>query len=351
MRSLNQAKAWGQSTAQAAIDAGFNPRVLQAASGICGPTQPVYDVYTIGSATAGIWQLPDLNMTRGRVNLPVPVTYDDLRETVGIASNYDSSDGDGTHGDVVKPCYTVTCAGTGEFEVEAEQTCLKFSNFQGMFNPEWVAHLGTQSLMTHAHRVNRRLLTDAQNATQTVDYATTDGGGGALVQVGRQAIHAAFLYRDKYRLDQMETLEVVLPYMVLGALQADGLARGDGLSQSFAIAAAISAIQRENNIRFQFVYDYIDGVEAPGDFGDQAYRALVYPAGAILHIGGQTLNFGEVRDSTYNSRNEYGSWTETFDGLAFAATEVMQITGLVACPNGATGQTEAITCTSGASAS
>lgn len=337
----------GQAKARAAIDAGFNPAVLQAATGICGPTQPLYDPYTIGSPTAGILDLPSVNLGRGRVSVPTPLTYDDLRETSGIAFNYDSSDGDGTHGDVVKPCYTVTCGDSVTFELEAYQTCLKFSNFLGMFNPEYTAHVTTQSLMAHAHRVNQALISAITAATQTVDYGTTDHGGGALVNWSRDAIFHAMLYRDKYRLDQNQVIEQVWPYPVLGALQADGIARQDGLAVGGRIAEVISTIQRENNIRVQFIYDWagFEAVANPGGFGNQTYNALVFPAGALAHATFQTLDLGEVRDSTYNSRNEYGTWVETFDGIVVNATEVMQITGAVACPSGEVGQTAALGCT------
>lgn len=342
----------GQARAQQAIDTGFNTRVLQAASGICGPPQPVYDVFTVGSATAGLIELPTVNLARGRVSYPEPLTYDDLRETHGIAYKYTSDDGAGIHGDVVKDCYAVTCGDSREFEVAAFQTCLKFGNFQGMFNAEYVGHVTSQSLMTHAHRVNRSLLTSIQDDTRTIDYVNTgDKGGGAIAQFVRQVAFHAFLYRDKYRLALDETIEVVVPYMVLGALIADGAARPDAGAHSFQIAAALTTVQRDLNVRVQFVYDYIEGVAAPGDYGDQQWRMLLYPAGTILHIGAETLDLGEVRDSTYNSRNEFGTWVETFDGVAIVGPEVMQVTALELCPNGAVGAAEAITCTSGASSS
>lgn len=353
LTAFGQAFSAGQARAKSAIDAGFSPaKVLQAATGICGPTEPVYDVFTIGSATAGIIDLPSVNLARGKVSYPEPLTYDDLRETDGIAYKYTSDDGAGIHGDVVKDCYTVACGDAREFELAAFQTCLKFSNFQGMFNPEYVGHVTTQSLMTHAHRVNRDLIQGIQDDTRTIDYVNTgDKGGGAITQFVRQVAFHASLYRDKYRLSQDQVLEVVVPYMVMGALIADGVARPDGLSQSFDIANAISRVQAQLNVRVQFVYDYIEGVAAPGDYGDQPWRMLVFPAGTIVHVGAQTLDLGEVRDSTYNSRNEYGTWVETFDGIAVVGPEVMQVTALELCPNGATGAAESITCTSGASSS
>lgn len=352
LAAFGQAFTAGQARAKSAIDAGFSPaKVLQAATGICGPTEPVYDVFTIGSATAGIIDLPSVNLARGKVSYPEPLTYDDLRETDGIAYKYTSDDGAGIHGDVVKDCYTVACGDAREFELAAFQTCLKFSNFQGMFNPEYVGHVTTQSLMTHAHRVNRDIIQTIRDDTRSTNMTTTDSGGGALAQWARETIFHAFLYRDKYRLSQDQVIEAVFPYMVLGALLADGPARPDGLSQSFAISEAISAVQRDANVRVQFVYDFVEGVAAPGNFGDQPYAALFYPAGTIVHIGAQTLDLGEVRDSTYNSRNEYGTWVETFDGVAIVGPEVMEVTGLVLCPNGETGQAAAINCTSGASAS
>lgn len=346
---LGKAQRAAQERARADIERGFSPQVIQAATGICGPTEPVYDVVSSTSATAGILDLPTLNLRRGRVSLPTALTYDDLRETIGIAYKYDSSDGDGTHGTVTKDCYSVQCGANQTFEVAGFQTCLTFSNFMGMFNPEYVAHVATESLAAHAHRVNRSLIADILAAGDTVTYDQSgDNGGGAIVQLSRAATFHSFLYRDKYRLDQSEVLEYVLPYRALGALVADGFARPN---DTFAVAQAVSAIQSQANVRFQFVYDYTDMAASPGDFGDEDYEGFMFPAGSVIHIGAETLNLGEVRDSTLNALNEYRTWVETFDGIATTGREIMRTTGLILCPNGATGAAETIVCTDGATAS
>ena len=347
---LAQVRAQAQREARAAIDAGPDMAPIRAASGICGPADTDYDPYTIGSPTAGLWSLPSVNLARGSINVFTPLTYEDLRETAGIAFKYTSTMGGGSP-NVTKDVYSVSCGDTVNFELAGYSTIQRFSNFQAMFNPEWVAHVSRQSLMTHAHRVNRDLIDIYEADARVVDHDTSDKGGGALVQFARQVLHAAFNYRDKFRLEQTEVLDFVFPYITLGALLADGIARQDALANAGQVASVIDTIQREANVRVQWVYDFIDSAEAPGDFGDQAYRALFYPAGSVVRITAQTLDLGEVRDSTRNAENEFDLFVETFDGIAVNASEVGRITNLNLAPSGEVGNAVSITTTSGASVS
>lgn len=338
-----------QAKARKDISAGFDATLaLQAATGICGPAEVRYEEFELGSATAGILNLPSTTLTRGKLTVPDSLTYDDLRETSGIAFPYDSSDGDGTHGVVTKACWTVPCGTTRDFELKAEQSCFTLSNFLGMFNPERAAHAVSQGLMAHAHRVNKRLIAELEADTRTVTNSSTDHGGGAIVNFFRDVVHAAALYRDKYRLNQSDVLEVLAPYGVLPALMVDGITRPNAEANGFRVAEAISRLQSENNIRVQFLYDWTghEMVANPGGFGDQGQSILIFPAGSVLHATAATLDLGEVRDSTLNSTNDYSVWVETFDGIVVLGPEVTHIDDGVYCPSGQVGAENAsINCT------
>jgi hypothetical protein len=143
-------------------------------------------------------------------------------------------------------------------------------------------------------------------------------------------------------------LEVRLPSwvydMVLAdlvrALPGDGtLAAGEDLFNR-ALAAA--------NVRLAGLY-----IDSPTSgpqqvFGPQPAGALVdFPSavqwhltapGSFVVLDNGRLDLGIVRDSILNRTNDYQTFAETFEGLAFLGLESMWVTSTV-CPNGASSGT------------
>ncbi len=347
-RTLRTVYEQAQAAARDSVYKGSGvTRTLQAASGICGPSEARYDFLSLTS-TDGLIDLPEVGLTRGSVQIPQSTTYQDLRLEAGVGQSYTSANGvAGT----TKSTFTVACPGVTTFNLTGWATILRFSNFQGQFFPEYVADTTQTALAAHAQKVNNGLLDAIIADANTLTYSTSDKGGGAFTQFIRQVTFHVWLYRDKYRLARDTILDVVFPYRALGAIIADVAARDSTTTAGLMVASAISQLETEIGARIQFVYGLMEMLDAPGDFGDEVYDALVYPAGAVIRITGETLDLGVVRDSTRNAANEFETFTETFDAVATTGYEIMRLTDMVLCPNGETGSRVTITCTSGASGS
>lgn len=335
----------GQERAKAAL---YGDEVIQAATGICGPLEPRYSFLNLADANAGIIDLVDVGVARGGLRLPQAVTFDDIRGQSAVAYPYTSQMGADAG---TKPCWEVECPGISDFMVIAYQTCQRFGNFTNQFFPEYVDMISNLAMAGHAHDVNLALILGIVASADTVTFESNGNTklGDAWVQFTRQATFHAFLYRDQQRTSQDLVLEQVWSYRALGALIAAVMARtsSEPTAAAFAVREAVNAFGRTIGVRFQFVYDWQEMAQAPGDFGSEFYSFLEFPAGEVVHMTGESLDFGPVRDSTRNAANEFDMWFESFDGLAFSGYPIHYVTEVRLCPNGETGNTAAILCSTG----
>lgn len=345
--SFSQAVMAGQEKAKADVYGGSG-EVLQAATGICGPLEPRYSFLNLADPNAGIIDLVDVGVARGGLRLPQAITYDDIRGQSAVAYPYTSQMGSDAG---IKPCWEVECPGISDFIVTAYQTCQRFGNFSQQFFPEYVDMISTLAMAGHAHDVNLALINAIIASTDTVTYDSNGATklGDAWAQFTRQATFHAWLYRDKYRTSQDLVLDQVWSHRAKGALIADVMARtsSEPTAAAFGVDAAIAAFARQIGVRFQFVYDWQEMTAVPSDFGSENYSFLQFPAGEIIHMTGESLDFGPIRDSTRNSLNEFDMWFESFDGVATAGYEIMLVNEVRLCPNGATGGTVTIDCGTG----
>lgn len=336
-----------QADAQAQLNGiiAGKPRALQAATGICGPAQPFYNQFSV-IGTDGLLGVPALNAPRGAVTVPDSLSYLDFDGENGVAFPYSSDDG--AAGSKVKECLSIACDTPETFEVIAYATCLTYGNFTGQFYPERVAAAGMTALGAHTHRVNFaqfNAITAIASTDGTV-YGVADNNGGAIVQLGANLVFHAAMLRSKYRMPLTTVMDVQLPHWVLDALVADALAR-DSTSTFSGIAGQFATFLAERGIRISWVHDWQALASiAPGYF-PTTVDALMWPAGTVVRLTGQTLDLGVVRDSTLNSQNEFQTFVETFDGIAKIGHEITLIDDIPICPNGETGERAAIVCNTG----
>lgn len=150
-------------------------------------------------------------------------------------------------------------------------------------------------------------------------------------------------YRERHKLATDLTLDLVLPYWFQGALMADTAARdSSSLGSLTATEATIRAELAKMAINPQFVYDWQDADQAGAFDGFMSY--LLFAPGSVVRLRGATLDIGVVRDHTLNLANDFSVFVETFDGIATPGYEVAYVSGVPACPTGATGNRVTITC-------
>lgn len=311
---------------------------LVAAGGLCAPPAPYYDLFeeTDNDDRPVRDGLPSFNADRGGITLIAPPTLAALAGSVSlITAAADAAGGVGAE----KACLHVTCGAARTYNVSAISRCVEFGNFGARAFPEQVeAWLGL-SMAAHARRAETALL-DAIAANSTaVTAAQVLGASREIYAVAGQVAAA---YRSRHRMAAGSPLEAFYPSWVADLIRSDS-ARGrtDGDTPS---NAEIEAEFRNLGINVNW---YLDGKTGGGQvFGTQAVgAALTYPTsmiwyifapGTFLFLDGGTLDFGTVRDSTLNTRNDYRIMVETFEALAYLGLESLEVTQAV-CANGEMG--------------
>lgn len=325
---------------------------IVAAGGLCGPIESLNDVPVLGSTARPVRDaLANFGAERGGVRWREHLSFGDLAAAVGFwtladdeaAGDPASIDGvTGAYTGPTKPCAEVLCPGEVEAYVEAITLCLLFRNASARFDPEGTAANITAAQIAHARIAENRLL------AQLGALSTTVTGGevlGALRDLLVWIDQLLAQYRSFYRLDDAIALRMVLPQWVRNMLRAD-LTRGMA-GDLDAIAVADATIAGWFQTRGVNITWHLDGL------GDRAAAAGVTPAipaqsygaftaagavaafpaaiecllwveGDMLHLDGGTLDLGVVRDSTLNARNEYKTFSESWEGVAHRGVEAIR---------------------------
>jgi hypothetical protein len=321
---------------------------IVAAGGLCGPVEQLNDVPVIGSVARPVRDaLANFGADRGGVKWREHLSFGDFADAIGFWSMADdeaaaaASDTDPYTGPE-KPCAEVLCPDEAEAYVEAITLCLKFRNVSARFDPEGTAANISAAQIAHARVAENRLLSQIGALSTTVTGAEVLGAMRDLLTWLDQLLAQ---YRSFYRLDDAIALRCVLPAWVRNLLRAD-LTRGMA-GDLDAIAVADARIAGWFQTRGVNVTWHLDGlparVAAAGvapAIPAQAYGAFT-PAGAVaafpasieallwvegdmLHLDGGTLDLGVVRDSTLNQRNEYKTFSESWEGVAHRGVEAIR---------------------------
>ena len=109
--------------------------------------------------------------------------------------------------------------------------------------------------------------------------------------------------RQNYRMGFNETLEVVAPFWLKGAIRAD-LANRGGVDLLAITDAQIQSYFGARNVNVQWIYNWQSLVE-----GEEGYpttvQILVYPAGTFVKATNDVINLSGVYDAAGLTANEY----------------------------------------------
>ena len=318
---------------------------VTASGGLCAPAEPYYGYMQLAEADRPVRaSLQQFNAGRGRITFRTPPDFPDFASAVEIWTEENDS-APGSDGPSTKPCLVVPCPDTDDAVIYAVTECLQFGNFLARTDPETVQNAVQNTMAAFARKAETKLL-DLMKAAST---AVTAGDAlGAYRDLSYQIRVAAAGYRSRHRMRRDAVLEVRLPSWVYDLVLAD-LVRslpGDGTLTAGedlfnrALAAA--------NVRLAGLYLDSPTSGVPQVFGPQNATGLVdFPSavqwqisapGSFLLLDNGRLDLGVVRDSTLNSTNDYQTFAETFEGLAYVGLESNWVTSTV-CPNGASSGT------------
>jgi len=310
---------------------------LVATGGICLPVNVDYAVPTWATADRPIRDaLPAYQATRGGIRYVQPPDIGALAAATGIWTEAT----DLAPGAATKPLVSISCGTEQLVYVEAISTRLGFGNMQARFAPEQIA-ANTDLAIAAASRVAENNLLNLI-AAQCVTAVTTPGTGSAgLLGAAREiitAIHQAVTaYRSAHRLPDSQTLTAIFPWWIKPLIKVD-LAREQAHDNSSGFNVltltddqAVSLLEDSTGINCIF---HIDGQPSSVSggvaqvYGIQGASATLLPfptkvvwylfaEGMFQFLDAGRLDLGVVRDSTLDATNDYETFVETFENVAF----------------------------------
>jgi len=339
----------------AKIEAAFGAQGLVASGGICTPVAVDYTIPVFGASTDRPLRdaLPRFGADRGGIRFVAPVSYATPAGSVGIwTAAVDASPGTAT-----KALYTVVCGAEVQVLVDAITMRLKVGNMQGRFSPEQVAEIVQLSLSNAARTAELNLWAKINAASTAVTAGVTGTGAfGATRDLLEQIDRAASAMRYRNRANPKQTFRALFPEFMRGIIRTD-MAREiahDNAGSVNVLAITDQVIDNwfaDRGIGATFLMDPLPAVTGTSGypfqgFAAQAVSALnawpvsaswnIFPEGAFQFLDGGSLDLGIVRDSTLDGTNDYETFVETFESVAFRSVEALQIVSIIN-PSGRSG--------------
>jgi hypothetical protein len=310
---------------------------LTAAGGWCAPSETLYDLCVTGETLDGILSIPEINISRGGLNFTKGPDFASIYTDVGFSQTEAQAIAGTT-----KPCYEVECPPFTEVRLDAVGLCIKAPILTNAAYPELVNRYLTGSMVAHAHKVNVSVI-DRILALTAAALTVPNFGSTAASTLGNLELIGDRL-RQEYKMGLNETLEVVVPFWVRGAVRND-LALRTGRDVKAITDAMISAEFSARNMNVQYVYGWQELADFAANEGYPAtFDALIYPAGTFVKGTSDVITLNAVYDAASLATNVY---TALFfeQGLLVANTcgKAHRVT-LPVCNAGRTGAADVVEC-------
>jgi len=348
-------------------------RALVASGGICLPVNVDYAVPTWSTADRPVRDgLPAFQASRGGIRFVAPpdIGVPDLQGTAsgaGTATTVWPEATDASPGTATKPVWQVACGTEHLVYVNAIPTRVQFGNMQSRFFPEQIAANTDQAIAIAAREAELELLTLMYEASKQV---VPEQYLGATRDLLASVDLLVAQYRYSHRVPRSAAFTVVMPDWAKDLVRAD-LARElahDNTNDRDVLAIGDDIIDRWFSVRGINVLWALDGLKA-GTYGtggsallDQFFPLatagaepqwpnqnsdgtiqvgwLLFPEGAWQYLDGGRLDLGVVRDSLLDATNDYETFVEVFESVAFRGVESYQVQSIVK-PTGASAGTVA----------
>jgi hypothetical protein len=293
--------------------------------------------------------LPAFQADRGGLAYVSPPVISDYSDATEVWSEMT----DANPGTATKPVHVVTCGDVNEIYVDAIPTRLRFGNMSGRYFPEQVA-ANVVTALAQAAREAETNLWDHMIAAGKVASAAQFLGATRDLLASLDLANTAV--RDRYRMGDGQRVRVLVHRLFRGMLRAD-LAREIGHAQSSDFnALAVTDVMIDDWLDARGItpiwamdsptaHTY-SGVAVPAQsFGSQTNGAAltawpshcaftIFAEGSYQFLDGGRLELGVVRDSTLDATNDYETFIEPFETVAFRGVEATTIVVPLA-PSGA----------------
>jgi hypothetical protein len=335
---------------------------LVASGGVCLPVNVDYSVPTWATADRPLREgLPGFQASRGGLRFVTPpdVGVPSLQGTpsgLASATTVWAEATDANPAGATKPVYAVQCGTEELVYVNAVPTRVQFGNMQSRFAPEQVAANTQLAIAAAAREAELELLTTIANATKQVVP------GGAYLGAARDILGTLDLVRAQYlynhRMPRTAALTAVFPDWARDVIRAD-LARevAHDNSGSFNVLQItdeqIDDLFAARNVNVIWTIDALKagtygtgGSSIPAQFfplatagaqpiwpsqstgtnpGAFTLAWFLFVEGTFQYLDGGQLDLGVVRDSSLDSTNDYETFVEVFETVAFRGIEALQV--------------------------
>lgn len=283
---------------------------LTAAGGWCAPSEILYDLCE-GETTEGLLSVPEVQVNRGGIKITSGPDFATLYAGIGFTQ---------TEAQAIaatpKVPYDIVCPSFTDYRLDAIGVSLRAPILTNVAYPELIRRVLSGATIVHAHRVNASVITRIQTALGAARVMKD------LLSTANSLLQSIDLLadqlRDKYRMSFTQTMELVVPFWVKGALRGDLGVRNGSDSDTVITDAVIAAHFAARHVNVQYVYDWQDLTAT-----DIAYPATVdvmmYPAGTFVKGVSPIISLSSVYDAASLSTNVY---TALFfeEGLLVAQT-------------------------------
>jgi hypothetical protein len=331
------------------MDAVTHPQALVASGGICAPVNVDWDMSTWATPERPLRDaLPAFQASRGGLLYRQPPDFSALSGATAVWTEAT----DLNPGTSTKPVLAIACPSTTTVYVDAVPTRLGFGNMQARFDPEVVATNTDLAIAAAAQIAERNLLTRIQAAAlSTVTTAAYLGASRDMLAIVDQFMAA---FRDNHRLSDTQVVSAIFPRWVKNMIRADRAREIGHDGQSIDPLAItdewIESAFAIRHVKPIWIYDGLTTNSPSQAFAALANGAIpVWPdkvyatffiEGSIQFLDGGRLDLGVVRDATLDATNDYETFVETFEGIAFRgfANAAVNVS-IEVVPNGATAGT------------
>lgn len=309
-------------------------RTLRASGGICSPSSAIYDMQVLASTDRPVRDaLVPFVADRGGVRLVLPPKLADVASGVATwtAANDITPSSPST-----KPSVRVACGDVHETFVNAVTASVTVGNFRQQYFPEQVSAWMTALAAEHARVSEQNLLTALSiGSVNTVTDPIIGASRDVLATIDR----AASAYRSRQRLAPDTILTCIMPAWLRDLIRVDLVRESFTEPSELNLPyAQLDGLFTARNISPVFSLDWDPApaqVDGYLDGWQSTCPALMFHPSSWLFLDGGTLNIGVVRDLDLVKTNDFVSFFETMENVAFRGVESLLIT-MTLCPDGST---------------
>lgn len=294
---------------------------LVAAAGWCAPSEILYDLFELENGTAGILDLPEVQISRGGIQFSPGPDFSSIWGGTGFFHQTEAQ----VIAATVKPCMVVPCPTFQEKRLEVEGVCVTGAFLQDRGYPEMVARFTRGVMIAHRRKLNAFKIAQVVAGSTLKNY---DAAALVALSVETDDVSLASRllwiteiqitdYRYKHRMDDNAMLEVLLPSWLRLVIRADVQRRtGTSAEEAFEITnQMIDGWMRMRGARVQWLMDWQDAYSGgvAGSFGHSTVISvpprtvdmIIYAAGTFVAGVADVIRLDTVYDSTNLELNQY----------------------------------------------